>query len=98
MAFYANPDDREYNRGRSGFYQQFHRETGARLTDEDARDHPTRDIFRVDIDIIPDTTILDTFEDVFGFRPPVEPLLAPVFSNEEGETLDDYVSWHWTTL
>jgi len=82
-----------YHRGRFGFYQQFHRETGDRLTEEEARGQPAHNIFRVDIDIIPDTTALDTFEDAFGFRPPTEPLLAPVFWDGEGESLDEYVSW-----
>jgi len=82
-----------YHRGRFGFYRQFHRETGDRLTDEEARSQPTHNIFRVDIDIIPDTTALDTFQDTFGFRPPAEPLLAPVFTDDEGEALDKYVSW-----
>ena len=82
-----------YNRGRFGFYQQFHRETGDRLTEEEARRQPAHNIFRVDIDIIPDTTSLDAFQDVFGFRPPAEPLLAPVFRDSEGEALDEHVSW-----
>jgi len=82
-----------YHRGRFGFYQQFRRETGNRLTDEEARGQPAHNIFRVDIDIIPDTTALDTFQDTFGFRPPAEPLLAPVFTDDEGEALDEYVSW-----
>lgn len=82
-----------YERGRFGFYQQFHRETGNRLTDTEARNHPTYNIFRVDIDVIPDTTALDTFEAHFGFRPPAEPLLAPVFRENEGDTLDKYVPW-----
>lgn len=82
-----------YSRGRFGFYQQFHRETGDRLTNEDARNQPAHNIFRVDIDIIPDTTALDAFQDAFGFRPPAEPLLAPVFSDNEAKALDDYVSW-----
>lgn len=82
-----------YHRGRFGFYQQFHRETGNRLTDEEARSQPAHNIFRVDIDIIPDTTALDAFQDTFGFRPPAEPLLAPVFTDDDGEALDEYVSW-----
>lgn len=86
-------DELGYSRGRFGFYQQFHRETGDRLTDEDARNHPAHNIFRVDIDIISDTTALDTFDDTFGFRPPAEPLLAPVFADGEGDALDEYVSW-----
>jgi len=82
-----------YNSGRFGFYQQFHRETGNRLSDEDARDQPAHNIFRVDIDIIPDTTRLDVFQETFGFRPPAEPLLAPVFADDEGHPLGEYVSW-----
>jgi hypothetical protein len=83
-----------YHRGRFGYYQQFHRETGNRLTDAEARNHPAHQIFRVDIDIIPDTTALDAFQAAFGFRPPAEPLLAPVFTDDDGEALDEYV--HWT--
>jgi hypothetical protein len=82
-----------YHRGRFGFYQQFHRETGDRLTEDEARGQPPHNIFRVDIDIIPDTTALDEFQDAFGFRPPAEPLLAPVFRDGEGDALDKYVSW-----
>lgn len=82
-----------YDRGRFGFYQQFHRETGERLSDEDARSQPAHDIFRVDIDIIPDTTDLDEFEEIFGFRPAAEPLLAPVFADDGGEPLGEYASW-----
>lgn len=82
-----------YCRGRFGFYQQFHRETGERLTDAAARDQPAHTIFRVDVDIIPDTTALDAFQDAFGFRPPAEPLLAPVFSDGAGEPLGEYVDW-----
>ena len=84
--------DLGYSRGRFGFYQQFQRETGDRLTDEDARSQPAHNIFRVDIDVIPDTTTLDAFQDTFEFRPPAEPFLAPVFADED-EPLDDYVSW-----
>jgi hypothetical protein len=85
--------DLGYNRGRFGFYKQFHRETGETLTDDEAMKQPAHNIFRVDIDIIPDTTALDAFEDCFGFRPPAEPLLAPAFADEQGEPLDDYVPW-----
>jgi len=82
-----------YRRGRFGFYQQFPRETGDRLTEDEARGQPAHNIFRVDIDIIPDTRALDAFQDSFGFRPPAEPLLAPVFRDGEGDALDEYVSW-----
>jgi len=86
-------NDLGYHRGRFGFYKQFHRETGGILTDEEARNLPAHNIFRVDIDIIPDTTGLEAFYDAFGFRPPAEPLLEPVFSDDEGEPLDEYVTW-----
>ena len=85
--------DLRYSRGRFGFYQQFHRESNDRLDEEAVRDLPAHNVFRVDIDIIPDTTALDAFQDVFGFRPPAEPLLEPVFETEEGEMLADYVDW-----
>lgn len=54
---------------------------------------PPHQLFRVDIDVIPDTTALDAFEERFGFRPPVEPLLEPIFRKETGEPLADYVEW-----
>ena len=79
-----------YSRGRFGFYQQFHRETGERLDDDQARDLASHNVFRVDIDVIPDTTELDAFESAFGFRPPAEPLLEPVFSNQTGEPLEEH--------
>jgi len=82
-----------YSRGRFGFYQQFHRDTGERLDDDEARDLASHNVFRVDIDVIPDTTELDVFEEAFGFRPPAEPLLAPVFGDSTGEPLNDNVDW-----
>jgi len=86
-------NDLGYSRGRFGFYQQFHRDTGDRLEDTTARDQPAHNVFRVDIDIIPDTTALDVFQDTFGFRPPAEPLLEPVFETDAGEPLAEYVDW-----
>jgi len=86
-------DELGYTRGRFGFYQQFHRDTGERLSDEEAKDQPPHNIFRVDIDIIPDTTALDAFHDVFGFRPPAEPLLEPAFTAGRAAPLGEYVSW-----
>lgn len=85
--------DLGYRRGRFGFYRQFHRETGNRLDDEAAREEPPHNVFRLDIDIMPDTTELDAFEETFGFRPPSEPLLEPVFANDAGETLASLVGW-----
>jgi len=86
-------NDLDYDRGRFGFYQQFHRETGERLDDSEASDLPPHRIFRVDIDMIPDTAKLDAFEDRFGFRPPAEPLLEPVFGDTTGDQLARYVDW-----
>ena len=82
-----------YNRGRFGFYQQFHRETSERLDDDQASALASHNVFRVDIDVIPDTTKLDAFESAFGFRPPAEPLLEPVFSDQTGDPLEEYVDW-----
>lgn len=82
-----------YSRGRFGFYQQFHRDTGERLDDARARALASHNVFRVDIDVLPDTTELDAFEEAFGFRPPAEPLLEPVFMDGTGEPLDEHVEW-----
>lgn len=82
-----------YRRGRFGFYQEFHRETGERLDDEAARQEPPHNVFRLDIDILPDTTALDAFQDAFGFHPPAEPLLEPVFEEDAGEPLSEFVDW-----
>jgi hypothetical protein len=51
------------------------------------------EIFQVYVDVIPDTDQLDAFEDVFGFRPPSEPLLKPVFEQDRGQPLSEHVSW-----
>lgn len=82
-----------YNRGRFGFYQYFHRTTTEALSDEDAANYPQHEIFRVDIDVLPSTTGLDAFAEVFGFRPPADPLLAPVFTDDRSVKLDEFVSW-----
>lgn len=50
-------------------------------------------VFQVYVDVIPDTTDLGTFRDVFGFKPPAEPLLSPVFEDNKGEPLSEHVSW-----
>jgi hypothetical protein len=82
-----------YNRGRFGFYQYFHRTTTDALSDEDAANYPQHDIFRVDIDVLPSTRELDAFTEAFGFRPPADPLLSPVFTDDQSEVLDDFVAW-----
>jgi hypothetical protein len=83
-----------YSRGRFGFFQQFHRDTGERLDNDQARNLASHNVFRVDIDIIPDTTELETFQTAFGFRPPAEPLLKPVFTDNIGEILEEHVDWN----
>lgn len=46
----------------------------------------------VHVDVIPDTTELDSFKEAFGFKPPAEQLLSRVFDGG-GESLSDHVSW-----
>ena len=82
-----------YNRGRFGFYQYFHRTTKEALSDEDAADYPQHEIFCLDIDVLPSTTELDSFTEAFGFRPPADPLLAPVFTDNQSEKLNEFVLW-----
>lgn len=82
-----------YERGRFGFYQQFQPLSGKPLSEDEAAVHPQHEIFRVDIDVIPSTDSLDPFQEVFGFRPPAEPLLQPVFEDDHAENLDEYVDW-----
>lgn len=86
-------EDLGYNRSRFGFVQAFHRDDNERLSMETARPLPQHQIFEVSIDIIPDTTELDTFHDTFGFRPPAEPLLKPLFEDNHGDPLSELVSW-----
>jgi len=82
-----------YNRGRFGFYQYFHRTTKEQLIDDDAAEYPQHEIFRVDIDVLPSTAELDALEEAFGFRPPAEPLLDTVFTDDGYEPLDEFVEW-----
>ena len=85
--------DMEYNRGRFGFYRYYHRTTSEPLSDDEAVDYPQPEIFRLDIDILPSTAELDSFQDAFGFRPPAEPLLQLMFNDGEYERLEDFVEW-----
>lgn len=82
-----------YNRGRFGFYQYFHRLTKELLSDEEAADYPQHEVFRVDIDVLPSTEDLDAFEEAFGFRPPADPPLEPVFTDGDFQVLDEFVEW-----
>jgi hypothetical protein len=89
----AVESEMEYNRGRFGFYQYFHRMTKERLSDEEASDYRQHEIFRLDIDVLPSTEELDAFVDAFGFRPPADPLLNPVFADGEFQVLNEFVEW-----
>lgn len=51
------------------------------------------EVFQVYVDVIPDTTQLDVFRDVFGFKPPAEPLLVSIFEEKRGEPLSEYIAW-----
>lgn len=82
-----------YTESRFGFVQNFDRETDERISEEEASELSLHEVFQVYIDLIPDTTELDAFEKAFGFRPPAEPLLKPVFEKDQFEPLDKYVSW-----
>jgi hypothetical protein len=82
-----------YTKSRFGFVQNFHRDTQERISEEAAADYGMHEVFQVYVDLIPDTTELDVFSEVFGFNPPSETLLNPVFADGKGEKLSEYVSW-----
>lgn len=75
------------------FVRHFNRETGETLTENDVRELPSYQVFELYLDIIPDTDDLDTFEDVFGFRPPAEPLLAHAFVDDAASPLMESLPW-----
>lgn len=82
-----------YTKSRFGFVQNFLRDSQDRISEAEASEHSMHEVFQVYVDVIPDTTELDEFRDVFGFKPPAEPLLAPVFEEDKGGQLAEYVSW-----
>lgn len=86
-------EDVGYTKSRFGFVQHFHRDSQERISEEQATEHSMHEVFQVYVDVIPDTAKLDTFRDVFGFKPPAEPLLAPAFEENDSEPLSEYVSW-----
>jgi hypothetical protein len=90
-------EDLGYTKSRFGFVQNFLRDSQDRISEAEASEHNMHEVFQVYVDVIPDTTKLDEFRDVFGFKPPAEPLLAPVFEADKGEQLSDYVSWSPST-
>ncbi|MFP8890665.1 nucleotidyl transferase AbiEii/AbiGii toxin family protein [Natrialbaceae archaeon A-CW2] len=89
----AGIEELGYTKSRFGFVQNFHRETSERISESEAREYVMHEVFQVYIDVIPDTTELDNFRDRFGFTPPAETLLKPVFERGEGVPLSEYVSW-----
>lgn len=82
-----------YTESRFGFVHTFHRETQERISEDEASEYDMHEIFQVYIDVIPDTAELAAFKEAFGFTPPAEPLLQPVFAANEGEPLARHVSW-----
>lgn len=71
----------------------FNRDTGDNITEEESKQLPPHQVFQLFLDIIPDTDDLDTFHDVFGFRPPSEPLLQHAFEDDAAEPLSSYRAW-----
>lgn len=86
-------EDLGYTKSRFGFVQNFLRDSQERISEDEANEYGMHEVFQVYVDVIPDTTELDGFREVFGFKPPAEPLLAPVFEDDKGEPLSKYVSW-----
>lgn len=75
------------------FVRHFNRETGEILTEEEAQSLPSHQVFDLYLDVIPDTDGLEAFHDVFGFRPPAEPLLTHGFMDDAAEPLAQFRSW-----
>ena len=63
------------------------------LTAAEARSLPSHQVFDLYLDMIPDTDGLETFEEVFGFRPPAEPLLVHVFMDDAAQPLSSIRTW-----
>lgn len=75
------------------FVRHFDRETGETLTVAEVQSLPSHRVFDLYLDVIPDTTDLEIFHDVFGFRPPAEPLLQSVFAEDAATPLRQFRSW-----
>jgi hypothetical protein len=82
-----------YTNSRFGFVQNFLRDSQDRISEDEASERSMHEVFQVYVDVVPDTTKLDAFRDMFGFKPPAELLLTPVFEGDEGKQLAEYVSW-----
>lgn len=86
-------DGMGYTKSRFGFVQTFLRDSQERISESEATEYGMHEVFQVYVDVIPDTTELDEFREVFGFKPPAESLLSPVFEDDLGEPLSEFVSW-----
>ena len=75
------------------FVRNFDRNTGETLTEAEAQSLPSHQVFDLYLDVIPDTDDLDAFQDVFGFRPPAEPLLEHVFTDDAADPLTTVREW-----
>lgn len=78
---------------RFGFLQYFDRQTKTNISKERAKCLPPHRVFEMHIDIIPDTKNLDTFNEVFKFKPPSESLLRKAFQKNASEPLSKYKPW-----
>lgn len=78
---------------RFGFKKSVHRDSGETLTEDEAQEYGMHELFEIYIDVIPDRREPENFEAAFGFRPPAEPLLQPVFEDGAGKPLRDAVEW-----
>lgn len=82
-----------FQRSRFGFKKTVDRETGKTLSETEAANSAMHELFEVYIDLLPDRREPENFEKAFGFRPPAEPLLQPVFEGDAGEPLTDHVGF-----
>ena len=89
-------EEQGFQRSRFGFKKTVDRETGVTLSEEAARTSAMHELFEIYIDLLPDRREPENFEEAFGFRPPAEPLLQPVFEEDAGEPLTDHVGFEVT--
>lgn len=75
------------------FVRHFERKTGEPLTEDETQSLPPHQVFDLYLDMIPDTSDLETFRAVFGFRPPAEPLLEAVFAGDAAQPITRFRSW-----
>jgi hypothetical protein len=89
--------DLGYTESRFGFVQNFLRSNHEPINEDEASNYGMHEIFQVYVDIIPDTNKLQQFKNAFGFKPPSEKLLKPVFTENKSQPLSEYVSWSPTS-